>query len=270
MGADDYLTKPFTASDLLDAVQSRFERHARLEKYNLQQMEHMRQYINLSLPHELRTPLTGALMSMHLAAHWAKRGDLEKVTDKIDGGCKSLNRLVDLIENFVAYSQLRLISIEPDVLDRIQEYCNLNNIDEFVTGVVEEKAVQHTRLDDLKLKLAPAHVNIFRDHATKLINVLADNAFKFSAEGSPVYITGTVQDNFYEVVISDQGRGMSEEQIMSIGLNKQFEREKYEQQGAGLGLAIAHQIVEIYDGSLHIESILGKETTIYVRLPLMM
>ena len=270
LGADDYLTKPFTASDLMDAVQSRFERHARLEKYNLQHMEHMRQYINLTLPHELRTPLTGALTHMDLAAYYTEMGNIEKATDVLARGRKALKRLADLIEKFVAHSQLSLISNNSDVLDQIGQYSDMINIDEHIIGIMEEWALQYARLDDLKLQLESAHVNIFHDHVTRLFSVLADNAFKFSSEGSPVYITGTVQDNLYEVVISDQGRGMSEEQIMNIGLNKQFEREKYEQQGVGLGLLIAHQIVEIYDGSLHIESILGEKTTITVRLPLVM
>ena len=50
LGADDYLTKPFTSQELLEAVKSRLERHKQVQKYNMQQMEFVRQYINLTLP----------------------------------------------------------------------------------------------------------------------------------------------------------------------------------------------------------------------------
>ena len=61
LGADDYLTKPFTSQELLDAVNTRLERHTQLQKYNTQQMDFVRQYINLTLPHELRTPLNAII-----------------------------------------------------------------------------------------------------------------------------------------------------------------------------------------------------------------
>ena len=269
MGADDYLTKPFSAEDLLEAVESRLERHARLEKYNLQQMEYMRQYINLTLPHELRTPLTGALGYLEMARYGVESNDLGMIDEMLGKSRKSLNRLATLIESFVAYSQVRLISNDPDIMERLKERSNLKDVDGVIGNIAEERAFHHRRLDDMTMSLEPAHVCIFYDHAKKLFDVIIDNAFKFSKKGTAVSVEGILDDRDYVVRILDKGRGMSEDEIISIGLNRQFEREKYEQQGAGLGLVIAQQIVAIYNGKMEVESSPGEGTQVTIKLPLL-
>jgi len=94
------------------------------------------------------------------------------------------------------------------------------------------------------------------------------NAFKFSEPGTPVTLTGIAQPPVYLITIRDQGRGMTASQIRRIGANIQFERRTYEQQGVGLGLAMAYQIVQIYGGSLILESNPGEGTTARLELPL--
>jgi signal transduction histidine kinase len=70
------------------------------------------------------------------------------------------------------------------------------------------------------------------------------------------------------VKITDEGRGMSAEQISNIGAYQQFDRLLHEQQGVGLGLAIAKRIVELHEGDFHVDSVEGKGTTITVGLPI--
>ena len=61
---------------------------------------------------------------------------------------------------------------------------------------------------------------------------------------------------------------MSGEQIGSMGAYVQFNRNVYEQQGSGLGLTVAKQLIEVHGGSLSIQSDIGQGTTVTVRLPL--
>jgi signal transduction histidine kinase len=69
---------------------------------------------------------------------------------------------------------------------------------------------------------------------------------------------------FFE--INDNGRGMSDEQIQNIGILSQFERDIYEQQGAGLGLVIAKSLVEMHDGTFKIVSKQGVGTDVIFKL----
>jgi signal transduction histidine kinase len=70
------------------------------------------------------------------------------------------------------------------------------------------------------------------------------------------------------MMVIDKGRGMSAEQIENMGAYVQFNRKVYEQQGSGLGLTVAKQLIEMHGGSLSIQSDVGHGTTVTVRVPL--
>ena len=57
LGADDYLTKPFTASELLATVTTRLEKRTQISQIADRKLDDLRENIILALPHELRTPL---------------------------------------------------------------------------------------------------------------------------------------------------------------------------------------------------------------------
>ncbi len=102
----------------------------------------------------------------------------------------------------------------------------------------------------------------------KITEELVDNAFKYSEVGTPVQVKSGTQGEEFILEISDRGRGMTPEEIKRVGAYIQFKREIYEQQGSGLGLTICQRIIEFSGGSLTIESIPEKETTVKVILPL--
>src|SRR5207245_6100326 len=61
LGADDYLTKPFTVQELMTAVNTRLEKQAAVQRRSEQKLEELRGNIGMALPHELLTPLNGIL-----------------------------------------------------------------------------------------------------------------------------------------------------------------------------------------------------------------
>jgi signal transduction histidine kinase len=60
---------------------------------------------------------------------------------------------------------------------------------------------------------------------------------------------------------------MTHDEIASVGAFRQFRRLYHAQQGLGLGLVIAQRLLDLYHGSLTIESVPGAQTTVRVRLP---
>jgi signal transduction histidine kinase len=101
----------------------------------------------------------------------------------------------------------------------------------------------------------------------KLFEELLDNAFRYSTAGSPVRVVSMPNENELIVYVIDNGRGMTAEQISSIGAYVQFERNFYEQQGTGLGLSIAKRLTELYGGKLSIESVPKVKTIVRLALP---
>jgi signal transduction histidine kinase len=70
-----------------------------------------------------------------------------------------------------------------------------------------------------------------------------------------------------EFSVHDCGRGLSSEHIQRIDAYVQFERKMRDQEGLGLGLAIAKKLAELHGGRLAISSSPEAGTTVVVKLP---
>jgi len=266
LGADDYLTKPFTIDEVLKAVTTRLEKQATLDKKYRQKLENLRGSITLSLPHELRTPLMGILNGSELLKEmWdeLERDDKLRMVDIVQHSAQRLQRL---ILNYLMYAELELAAAAPHDTPTLPE--KSINLDPLVAEVAGQKAQQAKREADLSVDLAEATVLISEDHLRKIVEELLDNAFKFSKAGTAVRITGIRTDQHYTLAFVDHGRGLTAKQIADIGAYMQFERKLHEQQGSGLGLTIARRLVELYGGKLNIESTPDQPTIVYVTLPM--
>ena len=140
----------------------------------------------------------------------------------------------------------------------------MNTIEE----LAREKALENNRVDDLDLHLVPGSVAISAQYFVKIIEEIGDNAFRYSTKGTPVYFGTVTEGDTLLMMVIDRGRGMTGEQIENMGAYVQFNRKVYEQQGSGLGLTVAKQLIEMHGGSLSIQSDIGRGTSVTVRLPL--
>ena len=108
---------------------------------------------------------------------------------------------------------------------------------------------------------------ISEDYLAKIVEELAQNAFKFSEAGSPVRVALSDSPNGMALTVTDRGRGFSTKDITKVGAYMQFDRKLQEQQGLGLGLTIARRLTELHGGTLAIQSEQGSTTTVTVKLP---
>ena len=105
------------------------------------------------------------------------------------------------------------------------------------------------------------------EYVRKIARELVQNAFKFSEAGQPVRVTLAAVNGQIEFSVRDAGRGFSTEQIRRIGAYVQFERKIADEQGLGLGLAIAKKLAELHGGSLAIASGQNGGSTVTVKVP---
>lgn len=265
LGADDYLTKPFLPSELMKAVNTRLGKQAVIERQTEKKLNELRGNITLALPHELRTPLNGIMgLSQILIEDYATLPPAE-VLESATFIHESALRLHRLIENFLVFAQIEMMAGSDLTLQALSS----RTVAEPIIGKAAlEMAVKANRESDLAFSVAPATVAVIADNLKKITEELVDNAFKFSASGSPVRVVGREDGGNFELTVTDQGRGMTREQISKIAPHVQFERNVYEQQGAGLGLTIAKRLAEIQGGKLFVESEPGLRTTVRVSFPL--
>jgi two-component system, sensor histidine kinase and response regulator len=95
-----------------------------------------------------------------------------------------------------------------------------------------------------------------------------ENALAFSKPGSTVRVQAQRVGSEWRLTVQDAGRGMTRQQLKNLGLFRQFEHAKYQQQGLGVGVFIVRQILRRNGGRLHFESSPGAGTTCQVMLPI--
>jgi signal transduction histidine kinase len=266
LGADDFVTKPFSIADLMQAITARLEKQAAFQRRSEKKLDELRGNIGLALPHELLTPLNGILglasILMDEEAVYQPR-EVQEFARNIHVSALRLHRL---IENFIIYSEIEVTASDPKKVAELRGGERLA-VRQTLETVAREKAEARGRKSDLKLDLCDAQVVMAPLYFRKALEELLDNAFKFSGAGTPVRVKCEVKDHHLILTVADRGRGMTAQQIADVGAHMQFERRFYEQQGVGLGLIIAKRIAELHGGDLVIESTARHQTKTQLVLP---
>ncbi len=267
-GADDYLTKPFRADELLTAVRVRLDKQARHHHTFEERLRELGRNISRVIPHEFRTPLGVIIGYAQMISEEADLFQIAEIRDMMRDVYVAGGRLEELAEKYTVLAEIEVLQSDPEKFQNLKNTYIENAID-FIRIIAEKEANKHGRLKDLVLDLAPSAIRINPDHLRVLVHELLENAFKFSIAGAPVLLTSrTTPEGQYSIEFRDSGRGMRKAHIDQINAFMQFERDSYEQQGLGIGLYIAKRIVELYQGTLAMDSAVQEGTTARIGLPI--
>jgi len=277
-GADDFIGKPVNSSELRARVHSMMRIKQQYDSIkslsNLQtqtidllqnSLQELSGNLASSLPHELNTPLNGIVGSIGILLEDYEIMPPEEIKEFLLLAQESATRLERLTRKFLTYVYLELSpykspSSRSPNLEKKSDH-------QFIVSVAQAQANKDVRKDDLLCELDEVVVAVNNQDLKIIISEILENAFKFSQAGSQVKLSGKVVNNRFLLAITDQGWGMTEDQISKVGAFMQFERKQHEQQGAGLGLKIVSKIVEKYGGKFSISSVYKKETTVSLELP---
>lgn len=268
LGADDFLTKPFTADELVSTVRSRLGRAARVRDHAKEKLDELRVNISGSVPHELRTPLSGILGFATILKEQAatlEGQELSEIASHILGSARRLQRT---LEKFWKYTELVFLARD----SRTQESRpSLPAVHLLIRSLARQKAQSAGREADLDLRLEEDIVlAVEESHVSLVVDELLENAFKFSQSGERVVAEyGKAAGAMARFAVKDEGRGMKEAEIENVGGFMQFGRQRHEQQGLGLGLSIVQEIARLYGGTLRISGKERKGTVVEVELPVL-
>jgi signal transduction histidine kinase len=266
LGADDYLAKPFSLSELMEAVNSRLDRFQRLRDASETKMAQLRSTLGASLPHELLTPLCAIIGFSELMAtgfDTITPSEILQMATQIQQSGEHLHRV---IRNYLWILQLDAIVGDPAALTAAKGG-ETRSAKDVIEAAARETAQRWSRPDDLVLELIPGPVRLKEEYLKKAAEEIADNAFKFSKSGTPVLVSMTGAEDGVRVRIKDAGRGMAPDQTARVGEFCQFDRKQHEKGGLGVGLAIARRLVELGGGGLAIESEPNVGTTVEIAIP---
>ena len=275
LGADDYLVLPCEPNILMDMVRCRLARRQAFLQHEARQLEELRRNLTIALPHELRTPLQGIITSAELLSEYWQTLEPDDICDITHNIVTSASRLNHLVQKFLDYFKLELMAEDFSKCQQLRQQGFTGTSKLLIQVSGEKLAHKYERCADLHCELSDASIAISQKWLAALVEELLDNAFKFSQPAilekvhkTLVKVQSQVQGDRWVLNIQDYGRGMAEKEIQDIGAYMQFNRMQYEQQGAGLGLAIAERIVKIYNGTMKISSKPNVGTLITVSLPL--
>jgi CheY-like chemotaxis protein/anti-sigma regulatory factor (Ser/Thr protein kinase) len=249
LGADDYITKPYDARDLLKAVEIRLNKKKKAGCIIDEIVKNILMYV----PHELRTPLVSISGFSQLIAENYYSLSADEIYEMVSRIRASNIRLQKTVNKFITLSEMICSS---DSLKRNSELTNarLSSPESVIRSTALNKASEFDRTGDLIFDLSGSDVFITEEHLQLIVSEIVENSMKFSFPGTPIEIkSGTYRDS-YILSIKDYGKGMTQEQLLSINAFMQFGREYNQQQGNGLGLIITKKAAELFSGSLNIES----------------
>jgi signal transduction histidine kinase len=250
LGADDYVTKPYNPDDLLKTIAARLARAALVNDVLQQQQR----FLTRVLPHELRTPLTGIIGYAELMVSVGGAGETLSSAELLDYGRnlgRSGHRLLRVAEDFSLWSWLESTGFAVRA-GRKQVPVPTALTAGMLQEWGRESAELYGRERDLLVDATAATVLVPGEGLDRVVAHLIDNAFKFSLPGSPVQVSGRCHGSDYHLTVEDRGRGMSEADLANIGMMRQFGRERFEQQGIGMGLVLARSFAQLCGGSFQL------------------
>jgi two-component system sensor histidine kinase/response regulator len=260
LGADDYITKPFEIDLLISSIKSRLEKATNRKRTEKEKRETLQYNISRALPHELRTPLNGIIGLSSLMKEDPELSR-EEILEFAEGIYESGHRLLDTIQKFLYHTEVELLLNDESKKDLLQ-----SKIIEFgilmLSNQCEQVATKHCRLSDMKINPNLFNAKISLNHFEIIISNIVDNAFKFSKKGDPVLIEVITDDTFVHISVCDIGIGIDGMTIKNIEAFTQFNRDKIDQQGLGLGLITAIKLIEFYSGKISCSSNNGKGTCV--------
>ncbi|MEI6108058.1 MAG: hybrid sensor histidine kinase/response regulator [Opitutae bacterium] len=262
LGADDFLLKPFSLGDLTRCVAARLKRAELSRHLESRIIEQLLGSLHSTLPHEFFTPLAGVFGLTEMLEEELDDLSKEEIRAILHDILTSARRLHRTLKNYLHIIELDSPSraVTPNVL------ASESVVQAAATGI-KAAADRHHRAADVTSELKGAPLRTSPTEFTALTEELVDNALSFSRKESPVRVTLAVDGGWLRLTIRDEGRGMTPKQLQQLGLFQQHDRKKFEQQGLGLGLALARRIVHRLGGELRFDSEPAKGTTVHVAVP---
>jgi CheY-like chemotaxis protein len=239
IGADDFITKPYTAYDLLARINKRLEKKKAIEA----KFEKLKLDIAFYVPHELKTPLIPLIgLSEMMLEDFNGFSDEEKI-EMIDSMHRSALRFKERIEKFTKYSELKIQETE----NKKTLLTAFNPIDNNFVAQVKKSYHCAERYKDIEFSLDEAELKITEADFDVMMFELVENACKFSPHRSQIKVTGKTGDNYYRIEVISEGNIISDDVLE--GFN-QTDRRNYQQIGNGLGFAIIKLLLKKYDVEL--------------------
>ena len=221
-----------------------------------------------NMTHELKTPIS----TISLASQMLNDASVRKSES-------SLNRLAGVISDETKRLQFQVEKVlQMSVFENSPASVKLSEVDAnaIIKNVVDTFKIKVEKFGgsiSCKLEAEDSVVKVDQMHFTNIIYNLLDNAVKYKDEDRApqlTIITSDISDNRLQIKVKDNGIGIRKEDLKRVF--EKFYRvptgNRHDVKGFGLGLSYVKKMVEIFNGTINVESDYGKGSTFIISLPL--
>ena len=238
--------------------QSQTELHEALDKEKMLN-EIKSRFVSMA-SHEFRTPLSAVLSSASLISKYTKEDDQEKRNKHIDRIKDSVKHLNDILEDFLSLGKLDEGRISTDP-------CEFN-LSEMITETLSEVKVVLKPGQKFNFKYeGEEKINADKKLLRNILTNLVSNAAKFSEEDSPITISAKSDGEKNIITVADKGIGISQKDQEHLFTMFYRGTNVTNIQGTGLGLHIVKRYLDLINGTVNLQSTLGKGTSITITFP---
>ncbi len=261
LGAVDYLTKPFKASELLARVKT----HIWL-KYTTEELTKsnaVKDKLFSIIAHDLRGPVGNLGAALEVLVENLDTFDKEALSEILIDLKNSASRTNELLQSLLKWARSQNNTIE--FLPAPQ---NLNNIiqenSDLLQGTASQKQITITTELDEDISVI-ADVNMLKT----IFRNLLSNAIKFSRINSQIIVKAKKTGSFAKISVKDFGVGIKPENIEKLLTTGEYFSTfgTANEKGTGLGLNLCKDFIERNGGEISIESTEGKGTEVIFTLP---
>ncbi|MCL2763852.1 MAG: ATP-binding protein [Treponema sp.] len=236
------------------------------EKIKAEETSRMKSIFLANMSHEIRTPMNAILgVTEILIQNDTLPAEVVEGLDKIYSSCNLLTGIINDILDFskIEAGKLDIVPAQYKIASMINDAINLNLMR------AESKPIEFELKIDENI---PANLIGDELRIKQILNNLLSNAFKYTDAGR---VTLSVEFEFCEAGIilvlgvRDSGHGMTEEQLSKMfDEYSRFNQNKNTSvEGTGLGLSITHRLINLMNGTMHVESKHEKGSFFAVKLP---
>jgi two-component system, sporulation sensor kinase B len=212
-------------------------------------------HLAASISHEVRNPLTVSRGFIQLLI---EETSTEKERKFASFALQELDRATDIINDYLTFAKPAIeknekININEEIQLAINVICPLSTMN----GVEIEQEISDLEQNQFMT------IGERKKFQQCLINIMKNGIESMNSKGGKLQIHLSGFQDTVNITISDQGVGMSQEQINRLGQPYFTTKEK----GTGLGMMVSYSIVKGMNGAIHVSSQLGKGTCFRLTLP---
>jgi two-component system, sensor histidine kinase and response regulator len=264
-GATDFIPKPFTPQELKSSIENiTKQQYLKRITHKMKQEGKKIRYQFLSvLSHELKAPLNALEGYLRMMQEKQAGDRIEDYATPIERSLQRIQGMRSLIMDLLDFTKIRLERKE----EKIQEV-NLGELAADAIVTVQPYAIQMDVSINLDVR-SQVIIMADPDDIEIVFNNLISNAVKYNKVGGKAEITIDSSDSEAILIFSDTGIGITKNDTEN--LFTEFVRIKNEKtrniSGSGLGLSIVKKVVELYHGTIKVESTPDVGTVFTIRLP---